>query len=313
MISRQLVALTVILRAMNTVANLLNSDKITLFDQPVKWLETHGINILIILFGAWALRRIGVALVVGIFNRAIRTHPFSSEADRKKRIDTLDSLISAISKIFVWAIAVIMIVDELGINTAPLLASAGVLGVALGIGAQSLIKDFTNGLFIIIENQYRVGDFVQFDTISGVVQAITIRTTILRDFDGNVHHVPNSSIVVATNMTFGISGINQDITVALDTNLDKLEEIVNEVGKELAADETWGKKTKRAPYFAQVVQFGERGVVVKILGETTPGAQWKVKTELLKRLRAELVKNGIDVPFAPRGSRISKPVKSPKK
>lgn len=283
-------------------AEILDTKSMNVFSQPRQWLETHGVNILIIVVGAWILRRIGVALFIGILKRAVRSHPFASEADRKKRIDTLNSLIGALSKIVVWGIAVIMIVDELGINTAPLLASAGVAGIALGIGAQSLIKDFTNGLFIIIENQYRVGDYVQFDLVQGVVQAITIRTTILRDFDGNIHHVPNSSIIVSTNMTFGVSGINQDITVAIDTDLDKLEKVINSVGEELAADETWAPKIKRKPYFAQVVNFAERGIIVKILGETTPGSQWKVKTELFKRLREALVANDIDMPFAPRST-----------
>lgn len=284
-----------------------------LFKHPGDWLQSHGINILIIIVGAWVLRRLAVRVILGILKRAVRSHPFASETDRKKRIDTLSSLIGAISKIVVWLIAVIMIIDELGINTAPLIASAGVAGVAIGIGAQSLIKDFTNGLFIIVENQYRVGDYVRFELIEGIVQAVTIRTTILRDFDGNIHHVPNSSIVVSTNMTFGVSGINQDITVAMDTDLDLLEKVVNQVGEDLAADETWGPKIKRKPYFAQVVKFAERGIIIKILGETTPGSQWKVKTELFKRLRGELTKNNIDLPFAPRSDKLAKTKKSSSK
>lgn len=280
-----------------------------MFDQPRAWLETHGINILIIIVGSWVVRRVGLAVITGFLNKAIRSHQFATETDRKKRMDTLDSLLGAISKVVVGVIAVIMIVDELGINTAPLLASAGIMGVALGIGAQSLIKDFTNGLFIIIENQYRVGDFVQFETVSGVVKAITIRTTILKDFDGNVHHVPNSSIIVATNMTFGTSGINQDVTVSMDTDLEKLEKVINQVGTDMAADEKIGSKIKRAPYFAQVVQFAERGLIVKILGETTPGAQWVIKTELLKRLRQAFMENNIDLPMSPRADKLAKPSK----
>ena len=268
-------------------------------------------NVLIIVVGAWVLRRVGVAVLMGVLKRAVKTHPFATETDRKKRLDTLDSLMNALSKIAVWSIATIMIVDEVGINTAPLLASAGVAGIALGIGAQSLIKDFTNGLFIILENQYRVGDYVQFDTVQGIVQAITIRTTILRDFDGNIHHVPNSSIVVSTNMTFGVSGINQDITVAQDTDLDKLEAVINKVGEDMAADEKWGSKIKRKPYFAQVVQFADRGLIIKILGETTPGSQWKVKTELIKRLRIAFVDNDIELPLSPLSAGKNKDKKKP--
>lgn len=298
---------------MQLFAALIDPKSITLFSQPQAWLKTHGVNVLIIILGAWLLRRMGVAVIMGILKRAVRSHPFATETDRKKRLDTLDSLVNALSKIIIWMVAVIMIVDEIGINTTPLVASAGIAGVALGIGAQSLIKDFTNGLFIILENQYRVGDYVQFDTVQGIVQAITIRTTILRDFDGNIHHVPNSSIVVSTNMTFGVSGINQDITVAQDTDLDKLEKVINQVGEELASDEVWGSKIKRKPYFAQVVQFAERGLIVKILGETTPGSQWKVKTELLKRLRQAFVKHEIELPLAPLANQKEKSKKTKSK
>lgn len=288
---------------MQFVGTLLNTNDFTVFDKPSEWAQTHGLNIIIIIVATFVLRRMTFLLITSVLNRAIRHHPFANESDRKKRTATLDGLVNTVTKLVFWSVATIMIVDELGINTAPLLASAGILGVALGIGAQSLIKDFTNGLFIIIENQYRVGDYVRFDQVEGIVEAITIRTTILRDMDGNIHHVPNSSIVVSTNMTFGHSGINQDLTVSLDTDLDKLAEVIDKIGTDLAENEAWHTKIKTAPHMAQIVSFGERGVVVKILGQTTPGSQWKVKTELIKRLGPALLDAGIDLPFAPRDSR----------
>ena len=297
---------------MSFLASILAGTNISLFSQPKAWLQTHGINILIIIVGAWIVRRLAVALLMGILKQAVRSHPFASEADRRKRVDTLNSLVNALSKVGIWLVAITMIIDELGINTAPLIASAGVAGVALGIGSQSLIKDFTNGLFIILENQYRVGDYVQFAGVQGIVQAITIRSTILRDFDGNIHHVPNSSILVSTNMTFGISGINLDITVPMDTDLDRLEKVINKTGQELAEDEKWATKIKRKPYFAQVVQFTEKGLLIKIMGETTPGSQWKVRTELLKRLRQTFAKNKITVAgTAPAVSPSKPPVAAP--
>lgn len=292
-------------------ASILSSTDVTLFSQPKVWLQTHGVNILIIIVGAWIVRRLAVALTMGILKQAVRTHPFASETDRRKRVDTLDSLINALSKVGIWLIAITMIIDEIGVNTAPLLASAGVAGVALGIGSQSLIKDFTNGLFIILENQYRVGDYVQFANVQGIVQAITIRSTILRDFDGNIHHVPNSSILVSTNMTFGISGINLDITVPMETDMDKLEKVINKVGEDLAEDEKWATKIKRKPYFAQVVQFTEKGLLIKIMGDTTPGSQWKVRTELLKRLRQAFAKNKINVSGTAPATPTKPPVAAP--
>src|SRR5690606_25718334 len=123
---------------MQLFAALIDPKSITLFSQPQAWLKTHGVNVLIIILGAWLLRRMGVAVIMGIFKRAVRSHPLATGTDRKKRLDTLDSLVNALSKIIIWMVAVIMIVGEIGINTTPLVASAGIAGVALGIGAQSL-------------------------------------------------------------------------------------------------------------------------------------------------------------------------------
>ncbi|RTK95106.1 mechanosensitive ion channel [Candidatus Saccharibacteria bacterium] len=289
---------------MNLFALVLESGEKTIFDEPKAWLESHGVNILIIILGAWVLRRVTVALLIGVLNRAIRHHSFASETDRKKRIDTLDSLLSTASKIIFGLVAVIMIVDELGINTAPLLASAGVVGVAFGIGAQSLIKDFTNGLFIIIENQYRVGDVIQLEVaggqpIPGTVEAITVRTTIIRDIKGVRHHVPNGSIVTASNKTFGYSKLNEMLVVDTATDVTKLEKVINAVGEELVADEELGKLIRKTPILAQIQGYSELGLTVFIRGETVPGGQWKVQSELFKRLQLALAKAKIKVATAP--------------
>jgi small conductance mechanosensitive channel len=278
------------------------TDAITIFNNPRKWTSTHIVNIIVIIVGAWIIRRIIVAITMGILKQVVKKHRFATESDRKKRIATLDNLLNTASKITLYSIAAIMVVDELGINTAPLLASAGIVGVAIGIGSQSLIKDFTNGLFIILENQYRVGDSVSFGTASGtvqasgVVQAITVRTTILRDINGNIHHVPNGSIIVTTNKTFDLSGINEDITVRFNTDIPKLEELINKIGKELEDDDVYGKKIKKAPYMAQVAKFSDQGIVIKVLGDTTPGTNLAVRTELLKRLHKAFIKEHI-TPF----------------
>jgi len=285
------------------------TDTLSIFKNPGDWASTHLINIVIIIVGAWVLRRAVVVITMGILKRVVRTHRFASETDRKKRIATLDSLLNTASKIVLYSIAVIMVVDELGINTAPLIASAGIVGVAIGIGSQSLIKDFTNGLFIILENQYRVGDSVSFGTASGsvqasgVVQSISVRTTVLRDLNGNIHHVPNGSIVVTTNKTFDLSGINEDITVRFSTDIPKLEDIINKIGKDLAEDEVYGKKIKKAPYMAQVAKFSDQGIVIKVLGDTTPGTNMTVRTELLKRLHKAFIKEHI-IPFLQAGEDI---------
>ncbi len=266
------------------------------------WLTLHGLNILIILVGAWVLRRIGTLFFSQLFRHTVRRDLFPSEAERKKRIDTLNSLVGATVRISVTLIAAIMIIGELGINTAPLLASAGVLGVALGFGAQSLIKDFVTGIFIITENQYRVGDIVQIGTVSGMlgtvtgtIEAISIRTTVLRDMDGNLLHVPNGSINVTVNKTIGHSQINEDIVVGLNTDVGQLEHIVNHVGEELATMPQLQSKIKIPPYLARVEGFGDDGLIIKIQGRTTPGDQWRVKSELYKKLLSAFAQHHITV------------------
>jgi small-conductance mechanosensitive channel len=281
-----------------------HSGQISIIENPGNWFQTHGLNILIIVFVAWIFRHVAFLAIHSVMQRAVRSH-FGNEADRKKRLATLEGLIDAILKIGTIAVAILMIISELGINTAPILASAGVVGIALGIGAQSLIRDFMSGFFIIAENQYRVGDVVEISTlvgnvkVTGTVQAITVRTTIVRDQDGLLHHVPNGSIVVASNKTFGLGRINEDIIVDPDTDLDKLETVIADVGKRMAAEEAFEKKIKKAPTVGQIVGYNDRGIIVKIIADTLPGSQWEVKTAFYKRLRPELKKNKIKVLFNP--------------
>lgn len=276
--------------------------QISIIQNPNIWFKDHGINILIIIFGAWIFRHVAFLAIHGVMQRAVRSH-FGNEADRKKRLATLEGLIDAVLKIGTISVAILMIISELGINTAPILASAGVVGIALGIGAQSLIKDFMSGFFIIAENQYRVGDVVEISTmvgnvkISGTVQAITVRTTIIRDMDGMLHHIPNGSIIVASNKTFGLGRVNEDIIVDPDTDLNKLEHVVKIVGEKMAAEEAFEKKIKKAPTVGQIVGYNDRGIIVKIIADTQPGSQWEVKSEFYKRLRPELKKNKINVLF----------------
>lgn len=263
------------------------------------WLGQHGFNIVVILFGAWVVRHFSSKLIAGAMHATLREDLYPTKLDREKRLKTLDSLVGAIMRITVYIIAAIMIIAEIGINTAPLLASAGVLGVALGFGAQSLIKDFVSGIFIIIENQYRVGDIVRLGEVTGVVEAITIRTTIVRDLSGDVHHIPNGTIGTTTNKTMDYGRINEDITVALGTDIDQLAHVISHVAEELSAMPEFEHKLKEPPKLASVRGFSSGGVVVKILGKTSPGNVWRVRSEMYRRLAKALDKNGIQLAGQP--------------
>ncbi len=264
------------------------------------WSTTHLLNIIIIIVGAEILYQISFRAISKVVHKtAHRPDLFPTATDRKKRVKTLDSLIHATLRIIIIVLASIMIASELGINTAPLVASAGVIGVALGIGAQNFIRDLMSGFFIITENQYRVGDVISVGTtiatiqIIGEVEAINIRTTVIRDLDGGLHHISNGTIVVASNLTMNFAQINEDIVVAMNTDIDKLKHVIDHVGEELAASPDFKNAVLKAPHFERIQQFTDEGISVKVLGKTVAGDQWRVKGELYKRLKVAFDKNHI--------------------
>lgn len=278
------------------------ADKIVIFgDQASAWMALHLINIIVIIIFALIAQHALSAFTVKLLSKTIRPDMYPTETDRKKRLATLRSLMTAVVKFGVWLVAFVMIISEIGINTAPLLASAGIIGVALGFGAQSLVKDFVSGIFIIIENQYRVGDVVEIAGANGTVEDVTIRTTVLRDLSGFVHHVPNGLIQVTTNKTIGFSRINEEIVVGFDTDIERVEHIINHVGEEIAASPEFEKLIKEPLKFSSVKGYAVNGLIIGILGTTKPGEQWKVRTEMYKRLKKAFDKAGIEVTNIPVG------------
>jgi small-conductance mechanosensitive channel len=270
----------------------------SLTDLVGRWFDMHLINILAILLGAWLVRRFAARVISSIVNRTVRTDLSPAKSDREKRIKTLDTLVTAIVRVGVYIIATILLIGEINPQyTTALFASAGLIGVALGFGAKDLINDFMSGIFIISENQYRVGDVIEIGGVDGVVEDITIRTTVLRDMDGNLHHVPNGSIKVTTNKTLGYSRLHEEIVVGYDTDIERLEHIINHVGEELASDPALKNKIIEPPKFLRLDGFGENGLIVKVLAKTVSGEQWEVKGAFYKRLLAAFEKNHIEIPY----------------
>ena len=176
---------------------------------------------------------------------------------------------------------------------APLFASAGIIGVAFGFGAQSLVKDFLSGVFIISENQFRVGDIIEIESFSGTVERIGVRSTVIRDADGNVHYFPNGMVQHVINKTMGFSMARFTLSVAPDTNVDSLEEIINKTGTDLAADANWKDKILEAPQFVSMGDFNATAMDIIVSGKTQPSDQWAVVAEMRKRLLDEFESNGI--------------------
>lgn len=265
-------------------------------------LSNRFVQILLTIIAALLLQLVFRAPIERIVRRAIRSHKYSSKEEEKKREDTLVTIFHAGLSVIIWVVAVIVILIQLKVNFAGLLTGAGLIGIVVGVGAQGAIKDFLAGIFIILENQYRVGDIVQFSAsgtpnISGVVEDITVRITKLRDLDGNLHIISNGSVGVITNMTFQYANVNIDIPISYTSDIDKVRKIINDVGIDLAGDKTLGPDVIEAIQFLRIDKFDASVMVVKALGKVRAGMQWDVAGEFRRRLKIAFDKKGIDIPY----------------
>ncbi|MDP3880422.1 MAG: mechanosensitive ion channel family protein [Dehalococcoidales bacterium] len=261
------------------------------------WLLEHGIRILIILAigaGLWLpLKKVMRTLI----RRTIVKTRGESAQGIEKRATTLANVFIGIGHVITIIIISLMILSELSIDIGPVLVGFGVAGIAVGFGAQYLIRDLIAGIFIVMENQYRVGDVARVAGTAGLVEEITLRKTVLRDLDGIVHHVPNGEIRVASNFTRHFSRVNLNISVAYGTDLDHAINVINRVGQELAEDVDWKSRIIKAPQVLRVDNFADSGIEIKILGDVKPIEQWAVMGELRLRLKKEFDSENIEIPW----------------
>jgi small conductance mechanosensitive channel len=213
-----------------------------------------------------------------------------------KRIDTLDALLGRTVRFFVIVIVGLMALGRLGLDIGPAVAGLGVVGIAVGFGAQSMVKDYLNGALILVENQFGKGDVVQLAGVSGTVEDFTLRRTTLRDLDGAVHTIPNGEIKVASNLTRIWARINQNVTVAYGTDIDKAIEVVDAVGREMAGDPLWKRRVLEAPRVERIEALAEYGITLKILGSVRAPDQWAAAGDLRKRLLVAFRHHGIEIP-----------------
>ena len=265
-------------------------------------LESRVLPIVLIVVVALVLIRAAQIFIRGIV-KALMDREASegtaqelSAVELKKRIDTIDNLGANVLQFFIIVIAGLMILRTFDLDIGPAVAGLGIVGVALGFGAQSLVKDYLNGSLILIENQFSVGDVIKVAGVSGTVEDFSLRRTTLRDLDGVVHTVPNGEIQVASNLTRVWSRIHQDVTVAYGTNIDKAIEVVDAVGRDMAGDRTWKRKILEAPKVDRVAAFAEYGVTLKILGTVRAPDQWAAAGELRRRLLRAFDEHGIELP-----------------
>jgi small conductance mechanosensitive channel len=268
----------------------------SLHDQTLDWIRGSGLHIVIIIFSAWLIRRILAMAITGVMRRAMHIEQtFATDLDREKRMETFIALTNAGISIVVWAIAGISIMQELGIKPGPLMTGAGVIGVALTFGMQSLFKDFISGFFIVMENQYRVGDDVELDATKGVVEHVGIRTTVLRDTDGNIHFIPNGLIQRTTNKSLGFSTLRFSLTVNSGTDMDELETIIDKLGERLANEKKWQPHFVESLHYSELGEFTDRKHEVLISGKVKTAYKPNISTDFRKRLLEKLQNKEIKV------------------
>ena len=262
----------------------------------IRWLTTSGLRVALILVGALVLVRLAT-FVTRRVEQAFEDNDPSTMNEREKQAATLGKVIRNLTRILVWGIALMMVLKELGIDIGPILAGIGIMGLAVGFGAQSLVKDFLAGMFVLIENQYNVGDVIQVAGASGLVEKITLRATTLRDYEGNVHIIPNGVIDVLTNKTRQWSRFVLDIGVAYKENVDEVMVVLKEIGDELAADAKFSSMITAPLEVLGVQDFADSAVIIRVMFTTQPVKQWTVGREFRRRVKNTFDAKGIEIPF----------------
>ncbi len=257
--------------------------------------------------GVLLLIFLGGRLALWIVRRATRTLVKVVEDDdpdhvsaAEQRANTIATVLKGVGEIVVYFVGVLIALDVVGINTAPLLGSVAILGLAISFGSQNLVRDFVNGLFILVENQYSVGDWVKIGDHEGDVEQINIRSTRLRSVTGVLQIIPNGTIATVENMTRDWSQFRCHVGVSYNSDIDLVERICNKVGAEMYADPTLKGKLEEAPAFVGVTQLADSAVVVRCQAKTRAGEQWGLEREMNRRLKKAFEEAGIEIPFPQR-------------
>lgn len=283
--------------------------------KAIEWSVTSGVSIVLIVlvtivalhsFKAFAKRMEGAMLEK---SPARKEHKDPEET--MKRISTLSNILRSIGVVVIWTISLMIILKKLGIDIGPIIAGAGIFGLAIGFGAQNLVRDIISGFFILFENQIRVGDVATVNGTGGIVEGIHLRTVVLRDLSGVVHVFPNGTISNLSNRTKGWSAMVFDIGVAYKEDTDRVSEVMKEVAEEMRNDDSFREKIIEPLEILGVDAFGDSAVVIKARQKTKPIQQWTVGREYLRRLKKAFDEKAIEIPFPHRSlyfGEASKPI-----
>jgi len=264
------------------------------------WLLSHGVPILIIILVSWFIYKI-LGVIMPILVRRYVTAKGKkrrSEAYITQRSKSLGKVVTQGLGIFIIIIAFFMILSELGLDITPLLASAGVAGIAIGFAAQNSIRDLIGGFVIMLEDHYNIGDVVSIADITGEVTELGLRRTVLRDLKGILHVVPNGEIKVASNYTRSISRVFFEVGVAYKEDLDRVMDVIRRVWEEMAEHPDWSPQfISKTPWLLRVEEFGDSGIVIRAVGDTKPMKQWGIMGELRRRIKRTFDEENIEIPW----------------
>jgi len=265
-----------------------------LLEAAKTWALTTGVKIVLVIIFTLIL----IKVIKVISNRWSSVfHKKRTDEEAKKRAETLTSVIQNFLVILVLVIAAITIIGQMGIEIGPLLATAGIAGVAIGLAGQSLIKDIINGFFLLLWDQIRVGDYVQISDKNGTVEMINLKMTILRDFNGNVHYIPNGTIDIVTNMTKDFSRYLFEIGVAYREDVDEVIGIIKEVDSDLRKDPDFKDDILEPIEIFGLDKFADSALIIKARTTTKPIKQWRVAREFNRRLKKKFDEMNIEIPF----------------
>ena len=266
---------------------------------PWESLATTALRIIFILLLTW----IGLIVLGKLLTRI--QHKLSERGQQEgeplseanKRIETLMRLVRQAAKLAIWIVVGLVVLREIGIDITPILAGAGIVGLAVGFGAQNLVRDIISGFFFVLENQVRVGDVAVVNGTAGIVETINFRTLVLRDLAGTVHTFPNGTVTTLSNMTKGWSAYIFEIGVAYKENTDRVSEVIAQVCREMRQDARFGLLILEDPEIFGVDQLGDSAVVIKGRIKTKPIRQWEVGREFLRRVKLAFDEQDIEIPF----------------
>lgn len=268
------------------------------WEQVTDWLFGPGLRILLVLGGAFVLSRI-LHLLIGRLPLLMvpREGPLAEALEREKRTTTISRLLRMLTSVVVMSIAGLIVLRELGVDITPVLTGAGIAGLAFGFGAQHLVRDIISGFFLILENQVRVGDIAVINGKAGLVEAIQLRTIVLRGQDGTVHVIPNGAINELSNMTKDYSYSVIDVGVAYKEDVDTVMAVLKEVGAELVEDPDYARHILEPLEVLGVDALADSAVVIKLRIKTLPLQQFQVGRELRRRIKKAFDARGIEIPY----------------